>query len=352
MGNATNKVFPLAELEALDFAEVIDSLMPVKAGIIRGCVLSKSPTAGYVTVSAGQVLVRGRLITIPKAASVFLPVPSGVSQPYYIIVECDLSASTLEGSATVKAVTNLEGEGRQNPSSNNNINPSSLKTYVCLGRAARSQTAVTTVDATGRVPVITNIGNTVYNTANTANNRSQNNSNTITGSIANQFASLTTKVTNNYNTLVNKIGKMVGLKSCHAVGQTVEIASLAAGASIGVTCYVTAGKTFYPASNASSATPTERSNWSSNLNIQNQARSLWQNDYAKGKLETFVGLGEFYVTGKNVGGICLQGWNCVTGSSSNPLQYASLYIRNTGTQKATDIKITVKGLFFLEGALG
>lgn len=348
MGNATNKVFPLAELEALDFAEVIDSLMPVKAGIIRGCVLSKSPTAGYVTVSAGQVLVRGRLITIPTAANVFLPIPSGTSQLYYIIVECDLSASTLEGSATVKAVTALEGEGRKNPSSNNNINPSSLKTYVCLGRAARSQTAVTTVDSTGRVPVITNIGNTVYNTANTANSRSQANSTSITGSIANQFTSLTTKVTNNYNTLLSKIKSLTGVKSSHQVGCSVVIDSLAAGASITVVAYPGAGNTHYPAS--ASGNQTERQNYQMNQAVISRAQELWIDANTRGKLETFAGLGGITISGANSGGIVLRGWNCVTGSNSDKHQYVTLYLRNTGSQTATGVTLNVKGYFTLVGA--
>lgn len=347
MGNATNKVFPLAELEALDFAEVIDSLMPVKAGIIRGCAVQKSTTAGYVWVTAGQVLVRGRLITV-SGGNVFLPVPSGTSQTYYIIVECDLSASTLEGSASVKAVTALEGEGRQNPSSNNNINPSSLKTYVCLGRATRSQTAVTTVDATGRVPVITNIGNTVYNTANTANNRSQDNSKSITGSIANRFTALTTKITNNYNSLLSKIKSLTGVKSSHQVGCSVEITSLAAGASITVVAYPGAGTTYYPAS--ATGSKTERQNYQMNQAAISRAENLWDDANTRGTLETFVGLGGITISGANSGGIVLRGWNCVTGSKTDRHQYVTLYLRNTGSQAATGVTLNVKGYFTLVGA--
>ena len=344
---ATNKVFPLAEIEALDFAEIIDSLSPIKVGIIRGCGLAKSTSAGYVHVNPGQVLIQGRLITV-RGGDIFLPVPA-TEDTYYILVVCDLAATTAASSADVIATKDLTGDGRAAPPVWD-FNVASKKTYAILGQASRNQSGVTTVTFTNRSPDVINAGADTRAIATTANARSSQNSTTIANNKTELTAQITT-VNNRVTTVNNKVNAIKGLKSCHLVGQTVFIASLAAGSSIGVTCFVKAGETRYPASNASSASAKEKERWQWNQNLQNMATTLWQDDYSKGKLETFAGLGEFVVAGTNASGICLCGWNCVTGSTSNKAQYASLYIRNTGTKAASNITITVKGLFFLETTL-
>ena len=348
---ASNKVFPLAEIEATDFAELIDAISPYKYCIMRGCAVYKSSTVGAVYIDDGQVLIRGRVITI-TGGTFPIPLPSTASATYYVIVECNISASTVDASASVVAVTSLASYDSPDVA---NFNATGTKTYLILAVVQRNQTEVTTVDtSTGtnhRAPTITTAGDTIRQSLNALSSTVSNHYTTLNNRITNVNTDLTTLGTtvNNFKTTANaNFNKEIVLDSAQEASD-ILVSSLAGGANATYIAYPLGGNTYYPSN--SSGTAAERSNYQRNAVAKNNSNVAYTQYYAQGRRYSLAALSEAVIgvqsNSANAGMLVVRGFNCV--SSDN---HVEVQVRNTGSAAATNFKITIKGYFVVRGKLG
>lgn len=321
---ASNKVFPMAEIEAVDFAELIDSIAPYQIGIIRGCGVAKAVEVGSVWIYGGQVLIRGRVITVREGGLV-LPPPSSGQVSYYILVVCNLSASSVEDSAEIVAAGSLS---EFDPPTSETFNVNNERTYAILATATRTPTEVSTVSVVQRAPSIANAGKVIMN--NLAHH-------------GNRIAELDTSIaanTRSINSLKTTLGNQGFVSNIHAVSGSASIDSLAAGAIITVTIYPESGATAYPETNAQ--------NKAHNDSLEREARNRYESQVAQGTLEGLmgiVGLNVGHISGgSNGGNLVIRGWDCITGSSAHPYQCVTVSIKNVGSAAATNLSVEVKAL--------
>ena len=129
--------YPDATFTPQDFSIMLDRVSVVKTGILYGCtVAAVALTTNQVSVPAGWVAVRGRLVKVSEGTLEFA-LPSSGEVTRYVIVEVDLANTTAPSKCDI--YTEIPSDETADFNFNNG------KAYCVLATIAASPTGITTI---------------------------------------------------------------------------------------------------------------------------------------------------------------------------------------------------------------
>ena len=101
------KVYPNAQMTAQDFAILIEGITPFPDGenIIKGCEITRA-SASSIAISAGYVLVKGRIVEVP-ASTITVTLPSAQTTMH---VQLTVDLGNVQSPGTIDIVTSIASD--------------------------------------------------------------------------------------------------------------------------------------------------------------------------------------------------------------------------------------------------